>query len=134
MMKMIKALAFLFILAGFISEAHAQLAAGTSWVNQRGSVLTITSVGADGQLGGQYVNSAAGFGCQGTPYPVVGWVLGNTIGWSVKWSNASENCNSVTVWGGIISATGAIQTQWVLAYTDAQGSKLLTGTDLFKPI
>lgn len=106
----------------------------TSWVNELGSVMTI-NVGSDGSVNGTYVNNAQGTGCQGTPYVLDGRVTGNTIAFSVAWSNGTANCNSVTGWAGYAQVTGANQiqivTQWNLAFISASGGQFQTGADLF---
>ena len=57
--------------------AHAQIPTNSTWENQRGSTLQITSIDpTTGALRGTYINPAAGFACQGTPYDVIGWVDG----------------------------------------------------------
>jgi hypothetical protein len=121
--------------AGQAMEAAmpSQLAAGISWVNQYGSVLTFT-VGTSGQISGTYVNNAPGTGCQGTAYPVIGWVANYTIAWSVIWNNSFQNCNSMTAWAGYYdSSSGTIQSKWSLAYSVGSGGSVSTGADIFKP-
>ena len=112
--------------------AYAQVAPGSAWENNRGSILTITNVDADGRFEGEYVNNAAGFGCQGSPYPVVGWINDNSIGWAVNWKNTSEDCKSVTSWGGAILSPTLIETIWSLGYTSTNhGPRVMTGSDYF---
>ena len=121
--------------AGQAMEAAmpSQLAAGISWVNEYGSVLTY-SVGSGGQISGTYVNNAPNTGCQGTAYPVTGWVASYTIAWSVIWSNSFENCNSMTAWAGYYdTSSGTIQTMWSLAYSVGSGGTISTGKDVFHP-
>ena len=114
------------------SQAHAQVTAGSSWENDRGSILTIDTIGADGQFEGEYVNNAAGFGCKGTPYAVVGWLNDNAIGWSVNWKETSEDCKSVTSWSGVILSPTLIETIWSLGYTSSDhGPRVMTGSDYF---
>jgi hypothetical protein len=106
--------------------------AATGWVNQSGSVMNFTGT-STGQIQGTYVNNATGTGCQGTAYPLIGWVNGNNIAWSVSWSNASADCNSVTAWGGYYDpSTGSIQTRWTLAYQSGSGGAIQQGADVFK--
>lgn len=113
-----------------LSDLQQHLAT-TGWVNQSGSVMNF-SVSTDGQITGTYVNNAAGTGCQGTPYPLTGWVYGNNIAWSVAWTNATANCNSVTAWGGYYDpGTNSLQTSWVLAYQGTSGGGIEQGTDVF---
>ncbi len=127
------AIKFILIVAAtlaFLNQAHAQPAPGTTWVNQRGSVLTIDTIGIDGKFEGTFVNKAAGFKCQGMPYPVVGWIDGETMGWLVIWNNSYENCQSVTAWGGIVVSSSTIETNWVLS--SLQTGSSLIGSDTFK--
>ncbi len=106
----------------------------TTWVNELGSIMTI-DVGSDGSVSGTYVNNAQGTGCQGTPYVLSGRITGNTIAFSVAWSNGTANCNSVTGWAGYaqVAANNTIQivTQWNLAYITSTGGQIQNGADLF---
>ncbi len=127
------AIKFILIVAAtvaFLNQAHAQPAPGTTWVNQRGSVLTIDTIGIDGMFEGTFVNKAAGFKCQGMPYTVVGWIRGEMMGWLVIWNNSYEDCQSVTAWGGIIVSSTTIETNWVLSSLISPSSQI--GADIFK--
>jgi hypothetical protein len=107
-------------------------AAAHGWVNQSGSVMNFT-LAAGGIISGSYINNAPGTGCQGTAYPLTGWVYGNTIAWSVAWTNATASCNSVTAWAGYYDPnTSAILTQWSLAYQTGSGGAIQRGGDVFK--
>lgn len=108
--------------------AQAQnLNALTIWQNQRGSTFSLDTYNPQtGAITGTYINRAAGFSCIGTPYPVVGWILGSAMTWSVIWNNNYQNCNSVTGWSGFY-ANDTITTKWVLS---SQAS-ILTGDDVF---
>lgn len=101
----------------------------SSWVNQDGSVFTITSIGSDGSISGTYVNNASGYSCQGTPYAVNGWAFGSVITFSVLWDNATQNCNSLTGWTGYV-ANSTITTNWNIAVSGQQ--TIYTGRDVFK--
>lgn len=72
----------------------AQCPGTSTWQNESGSYLYFDSISPDGKITGHYINNAAGYNCQGTPYPVVGWILPgtNTIAFTVQWSNQYENC------------------------------------------
>lgn len=108
------------------------LQAGTTWTNQRGSTLTIDSVGSNGQIAGTYVNRAAGFGCQKTPYPVIGWIYGTAITFTVAWKNPSASCQSITAWTGFY-LKGEIQTKWQLVEDGATNpSQIMQGSDTFR--
>lgn len=106
-------------------------AAANGWVNQSGSVMNFT-VAPDGSISGSYINNAAGTGCQGTSYPLNGWVYGNNIAWSVSWTNPAASCNSVTAWAGYYDpSSSAIVTDWALAYQTGSGGAIQTGSDVF---
>ena len=116
------------------SGSESLVSTTSTWVNQRGSKMTI-SVDADGNVTGSYVNNASGTLCQGTPYPLVGRVDDNNIGFVVAWNNATENCNSVTAWGGYAQASATdiqIVTNWNIAYQNSSGSGSISqGSDTF---
>ena len=109
----------------------ADFLSSRGWVNQSGSVMNFT-LSSSGQITGSYVNNAAGTGCQGTAYPLVGYLIGDTIAWSVLWNNSTANCNSVTAWGGYYDpGTSSIITDWTLAYEGSQGGAIENGSDTF---
>ena len=115
---------------------HAQQCPGKSaWTNQRGSTLYIESITTQGLIAGNYINRAAGFHCQNSPYPVTGWVLQgtNTITFSVKWENAAENCQSQTAWIGFLSPDcKKLNTSWELVRNGTTDpSQILKGADEF---
>jgi Avidin family len=117
-----------------VAPTFAQtLQAPSEWKNQRGSELRIESVDGSGAFKGHYVNNAAGFGCQGVPYDVTGKVDGQSIQFVVLWVNATERCNSLTSWRGIVSGR-TISTNWQLATVDkATGEvKLIAGESVFE--
>lgn len=102
-----------------------------AWTNQRGSTLYIDAVAPNGQISGQYVNRASGSGCQNTPYPVIGWLYGTAITFTVKWQNSSQSCNSITSWAGFF-ANGRINTQWELVVNGS--TQIQRGSDVFTPV
>lgn len=109
------------------------LASRGGWVNQSGSVLLI-SMPAGGMFTGTYINNAAGTGCLGGSFPLTGRTTGSHMAWSVAWTNATANCNSVTAWAGNFnSSTGVLTTKWSLAYTSQGGGIIETGSDVFTP-
>lgn len=133
MRKLILAVSFLTSAALF---APSQVSAQTSldviaaFTNQRGSTLYIENVDQNGHISGYFVNRAAGFQCQGTPYPVVGWVLAHAISFTVQWENQTQNCNSITAWAGYVSTDGnTITTNWALAVSGS--TTILQGQDTF---
>lgn len=113
-----------------VAAEESSLTALSVWENQRGSKLTIQTIDpASGLLTGNYINNAAGYGCIGSPYPVVGYVYGNVISWSVRWSNAQQDCQSITAWTGYYQ-NGKISTEWELVYGDQIGG----GSDTFSRV
>ena len=106
---------------------------GSTWVNQSGSTVTFTGVGSEGNLEGYYVNRAAGFACQNTQYPMVGWSYESNITFTVMWNNAVENCHSITSWTGYFTAPGFFTTLWQLVSTGTTSpSQILQGSDTFR--
>jgi len=116
------------------ATCHAQsIQPNTRWVNQRGSILTITSIGADGQIGGSFVNHAKKFACKDDAYPINGWTDGQKISFSVRWKIVGHDCNSITAWVGYM--TGAqITTEWTLVYVadSSHAPAILRESDIFK--
>ncbi|MGM4954220.1 avidin/streptavidin family protein [Bradyrhizobium barranii] len=109
---------FVLVLFTLISvPAHAQLPAPSTWVNQRGSVLSIQTLDAStGNFTGTYINNATGFSCRGQPYPVAGIVMASKIDFYVNWTAPSApNCKTITVWNGRVAANN-IPTRWTLYY------------------
>nr|7OUQ_A Chain A, wilavidin [Gammaproteobacteria bacterium]7OUQ_B Chain B, wilavidin [Gammaproteobacteria bacterium]7OUR_A Chain A, wilavidin [Gammaproteobacteria bacterium]7OUR_B Chain B, wilavidin [Gammaproteobacteria bacterium]7OUR_C Chain C, wilavidin [Gammaproteobacteria bacterium]7OUR_D Chain D, wilavidin [Gammaproteobacteria bacterium]7OUR_E Chain E, wilavidin [Gammaproteobacteria bacterium]7OUR_F Chain F, wilavidin [Gammaproteobacteria bacterium] len=105
----------------------------SAWTNQSGSTLYIQSVDPSGSLSGYYINRAAGYGCQNTPYPVTGWVYGTAITFTVLWENATESCNSITAWTGFYYQ-GQITTLWQLVINGSTSTgQIISGEDIFKP-
>ena len=104
----------------------------TTWKNNRGSELTISAVDTTGKLTGTYVNRAAGFQCQNTPYPVIGWIEDDKISFSVRWKSVAMDCKSITSWTGYLSGNRIIS-DWDLVYTDTGENRpmLYRGTDYF---
>ncbi len=107
---------------------------GSTWVNHRGSQLTISAIGADGAITGTFVNKAPGFDCQNEGFPVSGWVEGDLINFAVRWKNANVDCRSVTAWSGYLAA-GRMTTHWSLVYTDGHEKRPahMFGSDFFRP-
>jgi avidin family protein len=113
--------------------AIAQPLTPGSWKNQLGSVLTITNVGAGGQLTGTYVT---GVGCDaGQPQQLTGWYYdggsggGGAIAFSVIWSG----CSSITSWSGQYdSTTQNFQAMWHLPIAaPPKWNGIYLGTDTF---
>lgn len=101
--------------------------------------LTFTPDPSSGKiydLSGYYINNAPGFSCRGTPYALTGryYVNTQTLSFNVVWTNASEDCQSVTGWTGYINLSSplTIQTDWNLAYVNSSGQKTIdSGSDVF---
>jgi len=109
----------------------------STWVNQRGSTLAITTMDASGSFTGTYVNRAPGFGCQNSPYPLAGTNAGDSVNFVVTWNNQSawdkpSNCLSVSAWQGSLRGN-AISTRWQLARGNPQTGEIQTssGEDTF---
>ena len=110
----------------------AELTAGSTWVNTRGSTVTFTGVGSDGHLEGYYINQAAGFGCQNTRYSMVGWSYESIITFTVIWTNSTENCNSITSWTGFLTSSSGFTTLWQLVNSGTTNpGQILQGSDTF---
>ncbi|HEV3183885.1 MAG TPA: avidin/streptavidin family protein [Xanthobacteraceae bacterium] len=97
------------------------------WQNQRGSTLEIFWVNPAGPFDGVFINQAAGFECQGIPYPAVGTAAPAAVIFTVSFTK----CRSQTVWRGQVSGT-TMSTKWVLTYVKPNGGiGILRGTDVF---
>lgn len=96
------------------AQAETKIAAGTSWVNEDGSVLTITTLAPNGLLTGT-VTTQAGCGAK-KPQPMTGWYYAAGAGGALTFSVSWEGCSSVTTWSGQYSnATGSFRALWHLA-------------------
>ena len=123
------------LLASFATIAAedeaVSISANTQWINELGSVLTITTIDSTGLLTGNYVNKAAGYPCKDTAYPVTGWVDGTAIIFNTLWINSTESCNSITAWTGFYY-NNQISTLWQLVEDGATAvSQISSGSDTF---
>jgi hypothetical protein len=78
------AIAAAIILRAALTPAQAQmkLTAGSLWVNQLGSVLTINNIASNGLITGTYVTNV---GCDaGQPQPMTGWYYGGGTGGAIN--------------------------------------------------
>jgi len=126
---MYRLMAALFLLLAATLAASAQnLVIPSYWLNQRGSEMKLYSWGADGTFKGVYINHAAGFACQNTPYDLWGRAIGSHIKFMVIWTNWAADCKSKTVWQGRVRG-GTIATRWILTGHDFPP---LRGTDIFQ--
>ena len=102
-----------------------------TWVNDHGSTLVIQSVAPDGKLTGTSSNSQPDFKCRGVAFPLAGWMDGDRISYTVRWSNAAIDCASTTSWSGYISG-GVLLANWTIVYRDSDGqTKNRTGSDRY---
>jgi len=120
-----KLLLALTLLLGCQTAAMAQLEGPSLWKNQNGSELRITSA-SRGTIRGTFTNRAAGFGCQGTPYPVTGTTGGTQIIFTVSFAK----CRSTATWRGSVQGLG-MTTPWVLRYVSNGAPATKTGFDFF---
>jgi hypothetical protein len=118
--------------AGCLRAAAAQgLPAPSDWVNPRGSVLVIESVGAGGKIAGTFTNKAAGYRCHDTFALATGKVEGDSLSFVVNFKNAAMDCQSLVAWQGHVEGN-TLETHWKLAHADADGSlKIMDGSDRF---
>ncbi|MDB5487665.1 MAG: hypothetical protein JWQ58_1380 [Reyranella sp.] len=114
-----------------VQQAAAQPAAVGTWANDHGSVLVIQSVGPDGRVAGTYANNAPGYKCAGATFPLVGWMDGPRISYTVLWKNASLDCASITSWTGYLN-DGRLGVEWVLTYEENGASKVRIGSDSYR--
>jgi pyruvate/2-oxoglutarate dehydrogenase complex dihydrolipoamide acyltransferase (E2) component len=132
---------FRIVMAAFLAAllhagaAQAQsIKAGTTWVNQFESTLTIDTLDAEsGALKGTYI-SRLGQYCTGTKHDAVGWVDGDRVVFSVRWKTSAADCKSITSWAGYV-VNGKIVAFWDLVYVSpVDGSNFVhRGTDIFEP-
>lgn len=115
------------------AQAQTKLTAGSSWVNELGSVLTINNVAPNGLMTGTYVTNV---GCgAGTQQPMTGWYYPGNTGGAITFSVYWTSCNSVTSWSGQYNySNNSFQTLWYLTAAAAPSWNGITaGTDTFVP-
>ena len=115
------------------AQAQTKLTAGSSWVNQLGSVLTINNIAPNGLMTGTYTSKV---GCSaGTAQPMTGWYYGGSTGGAITFSVFWNGCNSVTSWSGQYNYQNAqFQTLWYLTLASAPAwNGINAGTDTFVP-
>lgn len=124
----------LLVSLGACADTTNSIPVPSSWVNQDGSTLSISSVDSAGQLSGTYVNKAAGYNCQNIVYPVTGWIYGTAITFDAKWESTIESCNSITSWAGFLYQS-QISTFWNLTQNGSSStSQILQGKDNFTQV
>jgi hypothetical protein len=115
-----------------VSLPHAagaqDLAAGTAWVNENGSIMTLTNVDpTTGLMTGTFV-TAVGCGV-GKVRPLTGFYNQLAITFTVNF----QECQSATSWSGQMNqASNRIVTLWYLAVSGPPAwNSILAGTDVF---
>lgn len=121
-------IALLLLVAATCCAMAQSLPVPSYWQNQRGSQMSLYNMDAQGNFTGTYVNHAAGFGCQNTPYALTGHANGSRLTFTVIWNNGIQNCNSQTVWRGRVTGK-TMPTRWILTGT---GIPPMRGTDTFQ--
>jgi len=116
-------------MATSVVHAKDHKSTGGVWVNELGSELYIGAVAPNGLWKGVYINKASGTGCQNSPFSVSGYTNGTAIGFTVNWSNAALNCQSITSWTGNYSGSTSIVTDWNLSVNNS--TTILKGSDTF---
>ncbi len=112
-----------------LATAQSPSVTGT-WVNDHGSTLVIRSIGPDGSVTGTYASSTPGYKCAGVAFPIVGWMDGQRISYTVLWKNASVDCNSITSWTGYFNA-GRLGVEWVVTFDEYGAPTIRTGSDSY---
>jgi hypothetical protein len=124
--------AALVLIIGTASASGQSLPAPSTWKNQRGSILTITTMDGSGNFVGSYDNEAPGYPCHDT-FDMKGKASGTAVTFAVVWKNSrGSDCGSVTAWRGRIIGS-VISTRWKLAYGNPTTGQvqLKTGRDSF---
>jgi hypothetical protein len=123
----------LFVLVAITVSASAQsLPVPSYWLNQRSSEMKLYNIDAQGRFLGVFINHAAGFSCQNTPYDLEGRVWRDHVGFAVVWKNWVTDCKSMTVWHGRVSGH-TIWTRWVLYVRKGNNAiPVLHGRDAFQ--
>jgi hypothetical protein len=122
------------VLAAPLAAGAQSLKPQARWVNNHGSELVILSVGPDGSLTGTYSSSLPDYRCRNVAFPVVGWVDGERISYTMRAKSGSVDCGSVTSWTGYLH-NGQLYAEWSLAYFDTESNRpmLSRGTDVYRP-
>jgi hypothetical protein len=115
------------------AQAQNKLTAGSSWVNELGSVLTINNIASNGLMTGTYTTNV---GCDaGQPQNMTGWYYGGNTGGAMTFSVYWAGCNSVTSWSGQYNYSNSqFVTLWYLTQASAPAwNGINAGTDTFVP-
>ncbi|RWM29387.1 avidin/streptavidin family protein [Mesorhizobium sp.] len=117
----IVALSVASVLFGSQFASADDLPPNSTWKNQRGSVLTVSTVDANKKtFSGNFVNNATGSdpNCMGgNGFPVDGILRDDG---SLVFTVVFTPCETITVWHGKL-ASGVLSAPWVLAYPIASG-------------
>ncbi len=114
--------------------AAQSLVAGTKWVNERGSELTILGVDSStGALTGSYFTLAP-IPCKEIAHPVSGYVAADRIVFSVLWRSPKIDCQAATALSGILDK-GVIAMDWETIFFNPQQSRSVRakGSDVYSP-
>ncbi len=102
-----------------------------TWTNQHGSSLTIQAIAPDGSFTGSFLNRSPG-PCGNQRFPVSGWIDGQKVSFTVRWANASADCEAITSWTGYRGRSGVLA-RWLFVHFNRNGTPILTsGTDIFR--
>lgn len=115
------------------AQAQPELTAGSTWVNELGSVLTIEKVGSNGLLSGTYVSKV---GCgAGKEQPMTGWYYPGKTGGAITFSVTWQGCDSVTTWLGQYDySNNTFLMLWYLSLAAKPAwNGVNAGSDIFKP-
>jgi hypothetical protein len=120
-LQMKRILLGLLLLVGFQPFAMAQGIGPTTWTNQNGSVLKVTTINGIA-FRGVFVNRDPQIGCLGIPYPVTGTYFSPQVTFKVNF----VKCGAVVTWRGSASGFG-MSVQWVMQ----RGGAFTVGFDAF---
>ncbi len=132
-LRTIAALMILWAAMAVPAQAQSKLVAGSKWVNEVGSVLTIEKVGSNGMLSGTFLSQ---IGCgHGKPQPMTGWFYPGKSGGAITFSVIWRDCDSVTAWVGQYNySSNVFSTLWYLSFAALPAwNGIAAGSDLFKP-
>lgn len=99
------------------------------WVNDYAQFV-IDSIDADGKLAGTYTNYGRGFGCADRPFPVIGWIDGNMISFTVLRRNPA-NCTPIQSWTGVVR-DGQLLVEYIALKSDGGQTSLFKGSDTYR--
>lgn len=110
-----------------VSAGAETLPAPSTWINTRGSILSVTSVDASGSIAGTFINNAAGTECLGKSYDMGGKLTASRVRIAVTFTE----CRTVTVWRGNLHGA-TLATRFEAAFPDKNGRiQIWRGRDTF---